>query len=288
MFPQKPSKHGGARVSLSVVGLVARDRGVVLRPDAPALLMTIESAVAHATSGRSSFVLDRSGFLVLPRGVRVSLRTNAPACRVAMMSFHEPVFRVVARTYKKLGVDRARLDRWAGRLELLPRTLWTHEIVHRYVFEREVLDEHDNAATRFLETEVLKEIYFLFRDREEGADRASTVRRYSAGVERAITHVESRLFEAPDIRALASVAGASASTLLRAFRRELGCTPRAYWHNRRLDEALVLLRSGRRSIAELATHVGYENPTAFGFAFRRRFGKPPSAFVPRRPTRRAP
>ena len=78
------------------------------------------------------------------------------------------------------------------------------------------------------------------------------------------------------------------STLLRGFRRELGCTPAAYWRDRRLDEALVLLRSGRHQVAEVAATVGYDNPTSFGWAFRRRFKRAPSTFVPKRPLRPAP
>jgi AraC-like DNA-binding protein len=286
MIPPKPSTSRGERVGLSVHGALARER-LLVRRDAPALLLTIEAAVAQVTSTRGDFTLDRSGFLVIPRGVRVVLRASAPS-RVAVLSLHEALFRLVVRTYQRLGVDRQRLDRWVERFELLPRTPWVHEIVHRYVFERWVLGEHDNAATRFLETEILKEVYFLFRDRDDGADRATTVRRYSGTIERAVAHIEAHLFDACSVAELASRAGASESTLLRSFRREMGESPAAYWRNRRLDEALVLLRSGRHSIAELATRVGYDNPTAFGHAFRRRFGVAPSSFVPRSAARRSP
>ena len=51
---------------------------------------------------------------------------------------------------------------------------------------------------------------------------------------------------------------------------------------------LVLLRSGRHSVAEVAIEVGYDNHTAFGQAFRLRFGRPPSTFRPQRPLRPAP
>ncbi|MGE3460096.1 MAG: helix-turn-helix domain-containing protein, partial [Kofleriaceae bacterium] len=82
-----------------------------------------------------------------------------------------------------------------------------------------------------------------------------------------------------NVTALARVAGASTSTLLRAFHAEVGISPGAFWRNRKLDETLLWLRSGA-SVAEVATRAGYENPTAFGFAFRRRFGAPPSRFRP--------
>ena len=273
------------RITLTVLGIAPNDRAAV-RADRPTLLVTIEASVARADAGGEPLALDRSVCLVLPRGAYVTLRAPL-ASRVAVLAFHEPLFAEVARAYARLGVSRARLDRWMGRMELVPRTVWVHEIVHRYVFERYALGEDHNLATRFLETEILKELYFLFRDREAGAARASLVAKHTPCVARAIAHLESHLAEPCSVAELAARSGASESTLLRAFRRELGCTPGVYWRTRKLDLAIDLLRSGRHSIAEVAIRVGYENPTAFGHAFRLRFGRPPSSFRPRRP-RRAP
>jgi len=286
MIPQKTSVLRSRWMGLGVFGLSARD-SLVLRTEAPALLVPVEAACARVTSGRADFLLDRSACLLLPRGTRAVLRASTPS-RVALLYFYGPLLSRVVRTYQRLGLDRRRLESWLGRLELLPRTLWVHEIVHRYVFERYVLGQHDNTATRFLETEILKEIHFLFRDRDEGAERDTTLRRHTPGVERAVSHIEAHLFDVCSVSALARRSGASPSTLLRSFRRELGQTPAAYWRNRRLDEGLVLLRAGRHSVGSVADRLGYDNPTAFGFAFRRRFGRPPSAFLPRRPGRAAP
>jgi AraC-like DNA-binding protein len=285
MIPQKPSR--AERLHLSVVGVVGRATATV-RAAAPTLLVTIESSVARVSSGDLDLTLDRSGCLLLPKGTSVTLRASGVSAKVAVLAFQEALFTIVARMHTKVGVDRRRLDRWTVRHELLPRTVWIHEIVHRYVFEREALGEDDNLVTRFLETEILKEIYFLFRDREAGADRATIVRSLSTSVERAMAYLESHLLEPCDVAALAAHARASESTLLRAFHHELGSSPAAYWRSRKLDVALILLRGGRHSVAEVAMQVGYENPTAFGFAFRRRFGRPPSSFKPRRPLRPAP
>src|SRR5262252_7141449 len=175
MIPQKPSRHSGERVGLSIVGIVARDRAE-LRAAAPTLLVTAESSLARVTCRGVEMTLDRAGCLLVPCGTSLTLRAASAAARVAVLAFREPLFRDVARAYRHVGVDRSRLERWTTRLELLPRTVWIHEIVHRYVFERYVLGQHDNLATRFLETEILKEVYFLFRDRDDGADRATAVR----------------------------------------------------------------------------------------------------------------
>ena len=212
----------------------------------------------------------------------------ALASRVAILTFQPLLNASTARAYAPLGITLKSLERVLERLELLPRTAWVHEIVHRYLFERCTLEEQDNEATAFLEMEVLKEVFFLFRDRDQGADRASRIQARTPSVERAVGYIEAHLFEACRVGALARAAAASQSTLLRAFQRELGCGPAAYWRSRKLDEALALLRSGSRSVSEVSAQVGYDNPTAFAHAFRLRFGRTPSHFVPRHRIRPAP
>jgi AraC-like DNA-binding protein len=288
-IPQKPSRSP-ERLVLSVVSVIKGQR-VAVRTDVPTLVLTLESSSIEARCRGTKTNVDRSRCLLVPAKGFVALHGSAPASRVAVLAFHATLFDVVTAAYAKLGIDRARFARWMERPEVLPRTVWVHETVHRYVFERYVLGEHDNDATRFLEVEILKEIYFLLRDRADGAamgERASLVQSFSPSVDRALGYIDARLFEPISVPQLASHCGASESTLLRMFRRELGCTPSDYWRTRKLDEALVLVRSGRRSVAEVAIEVGYTNPTAFGHAFRQRFGGPPSSFRPLHPVRRAP
>ncbi|MGQ0504620.1 MAG: helix-turn-helix domain-containing protein [Myxococcaceae bacterium] len=273
------------QLSLLVVGA---HRPSQLRLRAPALVVAIESASVDVRSGGQRWAVDRSTCLLVPRGQPLQLRRDQASARVAVLGLGSALIDDVCTLYARLGMRRERLQRWLARPALLPRTIWVHEIVHRYLFERCVLGERANAAALFLEEEVLKEIYFLFRDRDEGTERASNAHLFSASVQRALEHVEAHLFEPVDVPTLASKAGASESTLLRAFRRELASTPSRYWRSRKLDEAMVLLRSGGLSVSEVSLEVGYDNPTAFGFAFRKRFGQPPSSFRSRVPVRAAP
>jgi AraC-like DNA-binding protein len=277
------------RVTLEVYALLAR-RPLRIRSAVPSLVMPIESSLVDAVVGSRTLVIDRSACAILPARAVATVRTVAgsPTSRIAILGMR-PAADVAAETdYAALGFSRARLERWRARPQLLPRTVWLHELVHRYVFERYSLGRHDNLATRFLEIEIVKELYFLFRDREAGADRATIATRPSRTVERAVAWIEAHVFEPWSVGELAASCGASESTLLRAFRRDLGRTPSAYGRARRLDEALVLLRAGRHSVAEVAAAVGYDNPTAFGHAFAQRFGQPPSMFRPKRPVRTSP
>jgi AraC-like DNA-binding protein len=270
-----------AKTSLAVLGLVGGEPAMI-RITVPSVIFTIESATAR----ERDTTLDRSNLLVAARGT-FTLAAIGSASRAAVLGFHEPVIDAAETSYRGLGFDRARFTRWMRKPAVVPRTVWLHEILHRYLFERHALGEDDNLATRFLEIEIVKELYFLFRDREDGAERATIVRQYSPAVERALRHIESHLLAECSVTALARIAGASPSTLLRAFHKEVGASPGAYWRDRKLDEALVALRAGR-SVGEVATLVGYEHPTAFGFAFRRRFGRAPSALRPRGKLRTAP
>jgi AraC-like DNA-binding protein len=275
-------------MALDVHGIVAKEP-LSLRLPRASLVVSLEASTVEATADGARVVVDRTGILLVPHRTTLRVKSTTPANRIAILGFDEPLIEAVVRRYRKLGMSRARLDGWLAQgVALLPRTVWVHEIVHRYVFERHVLDEHDNLATRFLEIEIMKELYYLFRDRDDGKDRASIAHQHSAPVERAVAYIEAHLFDPSNLDVLAKKSGASVSTLLRSFQRELGCRPGEYWRTRRLDEALVLLRSGRWSIAEIATRVGYDNPTSFGYAFKQRFGRSPTTFQPERPTRRSP
>jgi AraC-like DNA-binding protein len=266
--PQKPS------ASLEVLSL---PEATTVRIAEPSIAFTLE----WATGRSGALTLDRSNVLVASRS------TELAGGRLGLLTLHPPLLVAVEREYATLGLDRRTFERWLRRRAVLPRTTWLHEILHRYVFEHHALGHRDNLATRFLEIEIAKELYFLFRDRERGPDRASILRTPGAPVERALRYIESHLLEECSVRELARIAGASESTLLRQFQAEVGATPGAYWRTRKLDQALLALRAGR-SVAEVATQVGYDNPTSFGFAFTKRFGRSPSTFRPRGRVRAAP
>ena len=158
----------------------------------------------------------------------------------------------------------------------LSRSNWLNELCHRYVFERAACRRRDNEATRFLETEIAKEVYFACRDHEAGVPCTPVGHAESDLVRRARKHIEAHLFDADVLAGLSKACGASASTVLRAFRREIGEAPLVYLRARRLDESLLLLKSARGGVGEIATLVGYRSLPAFSEAFRARFGRRPS------------
>jgi len=70
----------------------------------------------------------------------------------------------------------------------------------------------------------------------------------------------------------------SPSTFYRVFRTMTGLPPQRYLQNRRLQQAANLLRESRMSIAEIATALGYDDPSFFTRQFTRLTGSSPGNF----------
>jgi len=80
--------------------------------------------------------------------------------------------------------------------------------------------------------------------------------------------------DARGLEAFAEVAGASARTLARLFRRDTGMSFQAWRRQLRLTEAMASLAQGATP-ARAAASVGYSSGPAFGAAFRAAFGTTP-------------
>ena len=171
----------------------------------------------------------------------------------------------------------ARFNDLLGVPRILPRTRWIDEVVQRYVFERNVCEKHGSMAATFLETEIAKEVYFLSKERDEAYTRTTVVHEEGDVARRARGWLEDNLFKPLRASDVARHCHTSESTLLRAFKREFQTTPAAYARERRLDAAMLLLKSKRYTVTEVAARVGYATLPAFTIAFRRRFGSAPSS-----------
>ncbi len=84
--------------------------------------------------------------------------------------------------------------------------------------------------------------------------------------------------ESKPMAALCAEAGASVRTIERVFRREIGSSFESWRRQVRLTKAVELLVSGY-SIKEVAHKIGYCQPSAFVWMFRRTFGITPKAWV---------
>ena len=94
---------------------------------------------------------------------------------------------------------------------------------------------------------------------------------------RAVEHIRAHLATDLSLGAMADVATMSASHFARAFKAATGTSPLQFVIAERLETALVLLRTTRLPVAEVAHRVGYGDVPRFGQHFRRRFGTTPGA-----------
>jgi AraC-like DNA-binding protein len=243
--------------------------------DRPSIVLPLESSVVELHVDDARHRLDRASFALVPAKKRFRVRSISPVTRLLTVFVGDDALRRVRREYAPQ-VDGDRFATILSLAQIFPRTRWVDEIAQRYLFEIDVCEKHGSRAARFLETELAKELYFLGSERIDRRSRASVVSEEGDLVRRARETIESDLFSPLRVDALARACHTSESTLLRAFRRELGVAPATYVRDRRLDESLLMIESGRFSVGEVATRVGYESLSAFSVAFRRRFGVVPS------------
>jgi AraC-like DNA-binding protein len=102
----------------------------------------------------------------------------------------------------------------------------------------------------------------------------------------ALELIERRFPRPPAVSALAAACSMSAVHFRRSFRSAFGVAPHAFVARRRLERAAVLLIDAGRSVAEVASDCGYDDPFYFSRAFRRHHHASPAAF--RRARQRAP
>ena len=80
----------------------------------------------------------------------------------------------------------------------------------------------------------------------------------------------------PRLRELARAASLNELELKKGFRTLFGLPVYGYLRGHRMEEAHRLLLQSRYTVTEVASRVGYTNPSKFAAAFRRHFGVRPS------------
>ncbi|MES2705758.1 MAG: AraC family transcriptional regulator [Verrucomicrobiota bacterium] len=87
------------------------------------------------------------------------------------------------------------------------------------------------------------------------------------------------LDEPPTLDALAAIAGVNPHHLSRTFTQVEGITLTAWLRRQRIEQAAVLLASGRCNVSEAALEVGYQSLSHFSRAFMEEKGVPPSRWT---------
>ncbi len=129
----------------------------------------------------------------------------------------------------------------------------------------------------------LSEVLFMEALRRHVAQLPATQTGWLAGVrDPEVGKVLALLHKQPahpwTIASLADAVGLSRSVLAERFRHYLSDTPMGYLTRWRLQLAAQVLTSTSKSVAEVASEVGYESEPSFNRAFKREFGVPPARF----------
>lgn len=96
-------------------------------------------------------------------------------------------------------------------------------------------------------------------------------------VTRVAQAMEKRIERPVEIQALAALVGMSERQIERLFKQHVGMTPSDYYMALRLDRARELLRLSGLSVTAVGLATGFASASHFSTAYRRRFGRAPSA-----------
>ena len=108
--------------------------------------------------------------------------------------------------------------------------------------------------------------------------KANTQYYYHERINKVINYIGNHLHDELDIEKLADVGNYSPFHFHRIMRAYLGESLGAYIVRVRLETAVSLLRFSSDPIADIAFKVGYENPSSFNKAFKKRFSISPAEF----------
>ena len=241
--------------------------------DRPALYFPRANSRMRVATPQGEVDVTPDQVLMVPAGCRHEVRARASVLELAILLPDPSVISEVATSYEQ---PPREVERVFAELFVAARPRWLDECQHRYVFERVVCEREGNTATLFLETEIVKEFYFVRVQSKDERGCFPPLFDVDSPARRAMAFIEQHLFEDIALRVLAERAGASRSTLLRSFRKEFGMSPQQYVRDRRLDQAMTMLSRPGHSVGEVAAIVGYDSLSAFSQAFRRKFGRTPT------------
>jgi AraC-like DNA-binding protein len=197
------------------------------------------------------------------------------------MAFY-PSDNLLHQAIQKFNLNAEQILQLKSRCFQIPRTELLGQIAEGYFLERVLLNEkgYDQEAVTFLGRRLLEEALLVafFPEKEKSIKTKSEEENKLPVCVRALRFVEANLFEPISLDDIAKHSYASVSTLLRHFKTEVGTTPYDYIKNRRLEEALRLLKTGQHPVGDVALLVGYESFGAFSEAFKEKFGNPPSFY----------
>lgn len=240
------------------------------------------SVLELSTLKKATHVVDSFHFLIVPPKVALKLKARSSSLQCIQFVVSAELIEQMATEYQLPLVDVTSSLK-INDVQKLTRTNWINELAHRYLFERVVAKKKQNNVTRFLELEIIKEIFYRLKKGHAPETRSqldtNNFDKHDRILHRALNYIDTNLTNEISIADLVGYCAASESTVLRAFKLRFKMTPSTYLTQRRLDEAMVMLKTRKYLVSEVASQVGFASVSAFGSAFKKRFGQLPSAVI---------
>jgi len=180
-----------------------------------------------------------------------------------------------------------RIARVLATLETVEETFLYQEIYHLPVVDtvHAILAQPDTGLlnTTYAAAKIQENLYLQLNEFKQAFDgrKQQRVRDLDrlALIQRAEKILLSRLQAPPTIVALSRMVGINQQSLKQGFRQVYGESINRYLNERRMEQAIMLMESGRLSLREIAQTVGYSNPGYFSKRFKDKYGVEPSNFM---------
>lgn len=267
--PDAPTRHEEQSDSLSPDGVrvarIVRGAGVLAPHAPPGLTVTLalgsSARMGWAGGGLSAdLVLHHGDLVVVPAGLvhEVEIRDPVDLLTVSVGAGF------AAELASDLSLDPGDL---APQLGVRDR--------HAEAALHALLDERGRPGTRRIaEAAATTALVRLLRPQTFGDGAPLS----AARVRRVADYVHGRIGEEIAVADLAAHVDLSPAHFSRLFAGATGLSPGRYVQAARLDAAARLLSASRASVGDVAHRVGYTDPSAFGAAFRQRFGASPTDY----------
>jgi AraC-like DNA-binding protein len=139
----------------------------------------------------------------------------------------------------------------------------------------------ENARQLYLHGKIFELLSLYFSEKKANTESCpflnneETVRKIKNAKEYLLKHVDNP----PGLKALAKLAGLNEFQLKVGFKEIYGNTVYGYLLDHKLDFSRLQLDSKKFKVNEVATQVGYTNPSHFIAAFRKKFGITPKKYL---------
>ncbi len=214
-------------------------------------------------------------WITLPANTHCEIEPTTLLLKFAVVEFTPDDFSHCENDY---GLRRTEIESVFRKARAIRSTVWCLELFHRLIFERIVARSPESFASLFCRRELVKEA--LYKSREiQGPSPTGLPRPHeiSPELQEILFYIEKNLHTPMSLSILCRKAAMSESALLRMFRNEMGASPMKHIWKRRLQDARLLLRTGRFRVSDVATFVGFAEVSSFSQAFSREFGEAPTA-----------